>query len=194
VRHRFYHSRISWLQRDLIRALNPYVILGSNPVVNTDPFGDIVTPASTWACLCRDWCTRELPTIGWTLLLPNCPCTIAIQGGIAINPDDHIWNDPKGGDPVYHPGAAFCIRSKNSTGSCKPGQQCCYDSLGALITGGEGAGTPDKVGPDPWWCALWHYGEDVSTYKRCKLGNAIAIYLTCRPPNNANNCPANVKP
>jgi hypothetical protein len=77
---------------------------------------------------------------GWHALVPRCPCT---QADAAAAPDFSRDLNPFLGR--YHPGADVCYRSDPvaSVPGTEHRQQCCYDSAGALITSGGGAGTPD---------------------------------------------------
>ena len=98
-----------------------------------------------------------------------------------------------------------------------PGQQCCYDDTGKLITCGTAAGTPDKVSPINANCAIngfwsllgWpgqdplnafvsaanaisNFQSDVATFNSCRSeGRAMTDYLRARPPNNGLKCPNN---
>ncbi|MBI4567450.1 MAG: hypothetical protein HY719_03545 [Planctomycetes bacterium] len=88
----------------------------------------------------------------WYATLPDCPCTNPDAAGVVvvdgwarsnwlIGPTWPLWNG-------YHPGAENCFRSyptpANGLSVNGPGQQCCYDCSGNLITSGSGAGTPDR--------------------------------------------------
>lgn len=143
-------------------------------------------------CVCKCWANRQNPA--WLATLPNCPCTLATTpGGDPINPDKDNWRDPGEADPGYHPGAAHCMRSIPTVDG-GPGQQCCYDAAGNLITVGGGAGTPDLVAPDPWWDildVLDHVAEDVTPYNHCVRVGMLDCYLHHRPPNNGNGCTCN---
>ena len=75
-----------------------------------------------------------------------------------------------------------------------PGQQCCYDKNGNLITGGESAGTPDKVAPQGPFDTYFHWEEDVQTFNWCKDSGNIDKYWEVRPPNNGNKCKENKLP
>ena len=80
----------------------------------------------------------------WWEALPDCPCN-----------ENQIPPGWTGGaaNQTYHPGAQNCYRSPALTedevvaagldARLRPGQQCCYDPNGNLITSGAGAGTPD---------------------------------------------------
>jgi hypothetical protein len=122
------------------------------------------------------------------------------------NPDPTIWEDPiqwqlnlfrwplNPFNPDYHPGAVYDMRSKKQAEYGGAGQQCTYDSNLRLITHGAGAGTPDKAAPGFFGS---HYAEDVEPYEWAleldggKPGKYVEMYLSVRPPNNANNCPIN---
>jgi hypothetical protein len=193
-----------WITRDPISyegsRWNLYEYVGGKPNQLTDPFGLAHTPQLPFLpiedeevgccykgaasikdlqfCMCLEWMRDEQdrPT-DWLDALPNCPCSI---GNPPRNPDPYFWEEP--GAPVCcHPGAANCIRSKENLFG--RGQQCCYDSGGNLITGGGGAGTPDRSAPP----GQGHYLEDVKPFNVCPL----EYYHEFRPPNNGNNCPEN---
>ncbi len=135
-------------------------------------------------------------------MLPNCPCA----DEVARSSSD--WAGPGACKPEYHPGAVTGYRSARgyeSLPGTNHGQQCCYDVDGLLITGGEGAGTPDLVqapsgfgaalagiftsGPGP--LAAWdHYTSDVQPWNELKW----EVYNRYWVPNNGNNCPTNTKP
>jgi hypothetical protein len=123
---------------------------------------------------------------------------------------DYSWGSegrfPNPAENTYHPGATECFRSyrKKLTKAERryvlaPGQQCCYDSVGDLITGGTGAGTPDKVGTAigedangrfdyDLTLVIQHYFEDVRPFE--KMG--AKAYLRLWPPDNKNGCKSNV--
>jgi RHS repeat-associated protein len=186
---------------------NPYVYARNNPLRYTDPSGLRVAsmelpppggypPPRTAAQDCACWVrSQQNQGTGWLAKLPACPCSV---GKPPKNPNPSIWHDPEGASPHYHPGATTCIRSypvayfPDPLGlACQPGQQCCYDASGSLITHGAGAGTPDKAAPQgPYGislCTAGHYAEDVMPFGYCPLDT----YLKYRPPNNGNNCSQN---
>jgi hypothetical protein len=82
---------------------------------------------------------RFYPCKAWWGRLPPCPPTIDLAkpnlraGGVR-------WGKDCGN--TLHRGVN-CIRNIVQNG---PGQQCCYDGDGNLVTHGPSAGTPDKVG------------------------------------------------
>jgi hypothetical protein len=183
---------------------NPYVYARNNPLRYTDPSGLRAAgmelppsggypPSGTPAGDCACWVqTQQNQGTGWLAKLPACPCSI---GKPPKNPNPSTWHDPEGASPYYHPGAKTCIRSypvaffPDPLGlACQPGQQCCYDGSGSLITHGAGAGTPDYAAPQgASLCTLGHYAADVMPFGYCPLDT----YLKYRPPNNGNNCPGN---
>lgn len=138
-------------------------------------------------CRCLTWIQKEQKRGDkWLATLPDCPCSIGIP---AQNPDPRIWDPPKPASPYFHPGAANCIRSSTATKGGH-GQQCCYDSLGKLITGGLGAGSPDYS--HSWPPTGEHFFDDVRPWENCRRGGMLWDYFEYRPANNGNKCAANV--
>ncbi len=138
-------------------------------------------------CYCCCWAGRQPNPATWTLALPDCPCRISFdQGGDPVNPDSETWRPLEDADPTYHPSAQYCMRSQGPLIDGGPGQQCCYDATGDLITVGGGAGTPDMVAPTGWWDFLVHLEVDVAPYDRCKASGMLDCYLLHRPPNNGH--------
>src|SRR5262249_7542987 len=130
----------------------------------------------------------------WLKRLPSCPCDI---GSPPKKPPLFLWLDVEPADQKYHPGATWCIRSIPGE-IYAPGQQCCYDNQGKLITHGEAAGTPDVVAPYLWGSGtgtpispILHYWQDVRSFEMCKSAGMLDIYLKYRPPNNGCNCKEN---
>lgn len=86
-----------------------------------------------------EWAKSEWADQGWKSGLPKCPCK---------NPTTFVFPfvlDPDIDLEKFHPGASQCNRSLPLL--IGPGQQCCYDNHGKLLTFGPGAGTPDRVAP-----------------------------------------------
>lgn len=129
------------------------------------------------------------PTSQWHETLPDCPCTLDL---VAPNTSfaDGRWSaiqdaEDEGAWVGYHPGAEFEVRwhpSISATGSVA-GQQCTYDSNKNLVTGGLGAGTPDRVSPllpggigliDHWFADVRPFSDDATT---------CSVYLRNWPPN-----------
>lgn len=119
--------------------------------------------------------TKEVQTKtpNWKKYLPCCPEKISE----ARSRDWELSNEYLDQDieeslgfgllECFHLNAVNCIRSKKYSGGDRPGQQCCYNSRGDLITKGLGAGTPDYFAPgssnklhekfDVWtWTKLSH--------------------------------------
>jgi hypothetical protein len=138
-------------------------------------------------CYCKCWACAQTDS-SWLGQLPACPCSID-DNGIIVNPDPSVWQDPKA-PACCHPGAVWCIRSK-CPWIMKPGQQCCYNILGQLITAGAGAGTPDIAGPCGPISWAKHMDEDVQPWRMCMKVNMLDCYLHHRPPNNAQGCQCN---
>jgi len=147
------------------------------------------------AALVRQKAVEELQGDCWLSHLPNCPCSILLDGPCGCPKDDRIgegWT-MAGKANSTHPGGTWEVRWTNPNyGTEVPGQQCVYDACGKLITKGAAAGTPDKRGfdSDKWKIdpANWgHACYDVIPYIVMTQGG----YLEIRPPNNGNNCPEN---
>ncbi len=142
-------------------------------------------------CFCTCWAASQPQPSTWLAALPNCPCQLLVDArGHPANPDPEHWYDPESGSQTYHPGSTTCIRSVPAVNG-GPGQQCCYDASGTLITVGGSAGTPDIVAPDGWWDAWTHWEEDIQPFNYCKLAGLLECYLHHRPPNNGNGCACN---
>jgi hypothetical protein len=143
-------------------------------------------------CYCCCWQNLQPNPPTWLQTLQNCPCTVPTdQNGNLIVPDGSLWSPCA---PDFHPGAVFCMRSDcDSIPDGAPGQQCCYDANGNLITVGPAAGTPDQVAP----CGSifgdigTHLDEDVDPFRFCMDAGMVDCYLFHRPPNNGNNCACN---
>lgn len=165
-------------------------------VLESDPFAPIVEGIDDPAAL-----VSALESAGWQAAWIDIwdePCDDVVvldigfdEDGDPINPDPDVWKNPKPASPTYHPGAAFCMRSNCPDVDGGPGQQCCYDSSGNLVTVGGGAGTPDIIAPCGPFDAIGHNEEDVQSYNRCKRAGMLDCYLRHRPPNNGNGCACN---
>lgn len=122
--------------------------------------------------------------------------------------DEFTWMAYRYFERDYHPGSTGCIRQNNPTPvdievqntpgtqfpyriRICPGQQCCYDDKGKLITHGEGAGTVDIYGPEckPYF---WdHVRWDVKYFKLMRKCGLTREYLLVRPPDPNHWCPRN---
>ncbi len=156
--------------------------------------------------LCTHSSTQQLDnqdSSTWHEKLPACPCENPDRDGVKLNDG---WAEDKGDIEKYHSGATKCFRSYpyTKTQMGKSGQQCCYDANGKLITGGSGAGTPDKVST----CSgekkdgamiirqsgLWgHYFKDVRPWvKFGGVNGGWKEYNKTWVPNQGNNCKLNI--
>jgi len=139
-RNRFYHSQLGrWVNRDPIGYdagdMNLYEYVGSRPTFFQDPEG---------------LAYGKKPK-GKATPIKSCP---------PKNPGNEMgdgWCSE--GANSFHPGAKECFREPRGPG---PGNQCCYDDGGNLITDGPGAGTPDRASPaggeDDCGDCTWDYG------------------------------------
>lgn len=189
VRHRSYHPEMGrWMQRDpagYVDGWDLYEYVGGRAVTSRDPSGmlSLLCEKDTNA---QDCCMMDSlsPTVPGNI--PDCPCSV---GSPPANPDPAIWRDPNPADQAYHPGATTCMRSVAPCG--QPGQQCCYDSKGALITDGPAAGTPDRYAPDCIAGVVKHYFVDVVPFQKCRDAGMLCAYFGFRTPNTGDGCPAN---
>jgi len=198
-----------WMEQDPIGFsggfANLYIYAGNNAPRYTDPSGLLEIPGyrydpfgsgPNYAQLCKNWAaSEEKADKSWLNSIPSCPCDVGVppkrpQG------KGYLWLDPEPADQKYHPGASSCMRS--IPGSLYgPGQQCCYDRGGKLITHGAGAGTPDKTAPYGGWpngnplSILLHYFEDVVPFIWCSKADMLDVYLKYRPPDNSCECKKN---
>lgn len=126
---------------------------------------------------------------GWYYCIPPCPCTVAELQAFSWNknvtvvyPDSHV-----------HPFATSCARVKFD--DCCAGNQCCYDARGNLITGGQGAGSPDKVSPTGICALPGHVLNDFLPYVLCVLfADGWETYNQSFPPYNDKDCLPNTTP
>ncbi|MBK8566685.1 MAG: hypothetical protein IPN76_25990, partial [Saprospiraceae bacterium] len=130
----------------------------------------------------------------WYSSLPPCPCTYQEAQKLGkTNCPKGEWLDCGSGDLIrkYHYGAAFEVRWAPE-GVDVPGQQCTYNSNGALITAGIAAGSPDMDSPDgcgfPSGIDLGHYSKDVLPWESGLVSVPCWQYLRDWPANNRNDC------
>lgn len=189
----------------LIKTLHPYAYANNNPSKTTDPSGldaaedfedaiedlqDTLNNLGVGIALrrCQAWVALQKLRQGWLKNLPACPC---FQCEVDSGDNAGKWTTPKEADQRFHPGADDCVRSVPVVlPPFASGQQCCYKNH-ELITDGPGAGTPDHVGPGPGDAyAGIHFIEDVRMFFYCEAAGRVDLYLSVRPPNNANKCDA----
>lgn len=171
-------------------------IIGGDQQLPEGQYFPVYTIGSKCYCCC--WSNLQPASPAWPTSLPSCPCEVNfdVDGNPVdedCNPLDN-WELDLPADQDYHPGAAFCLRTC-ATYDGGPGQQCCYDSRGNLITDGAGAGTPDLVSPCNWFLNPWdtwtHRREDVIPFLHCERAGMLDCYLLHRHPNNGDNCDCN---
>jgi hypothetical protein len=139
---------------------------------------------------------------GWYDKLPDCPC---------FSPGDKLddgWAIEKGDLSKFHKGATTSFRSYPAieTSAGKSGQQCCYDENGKLITSGQAAGTPDRIGTckgenEKGIVRLrilglpGHFKNDVKPWKQFMQEDSIGWkkYNSIWVPNTGKSCTANAK-
>jgi RHS repeat-associated protein len=208
-----------WLCRDPIQeqgGVNLYLSVDNSPIDVADPLG-LHTINNAWAYLINHgiapaipayfdpitqqwfpgqysdqqlfnaWVALEQADTGWLSTISDCPDNIRIVNGQPQNCDQSQWKSFGAANQTFHPGASWCMRSNTSSG---PGQQCCYDSHGDLITSGLGAGTPDRQAAS-FWNGLYlnHYFHDVAPFNIAWqldggiLGSHLRAYLAVRPPS-----------
>jgi RHS repeat-associated protein len=217
---RYYSPELGrWPSRDPIEeagGANLYLFVGNSPINAADPLGlytinnawnslisQGVTPATPgyfdpmtqqWIPaqysdqqLYNEWVALEQADAGWLSNIPDCPDKICVANGQPQDCDNGQWKSLGAASQTFHPGASWCMRSDTSSG---PGQQCCYDSQGDLITSGLGAGTPDRQAASFWnGIFLNHYFHDVAPFNIAwqldggALGPNLSAYLAVRPPS-----------
>uniref|UniRef100_A0A3B4FJG8 Sushi domain containing 2 n=1 Tax=Pundamilia nyererei TaxID=303518 RepID=A0A3B4FJG8_9CICH len=99
---------------------------------------------------------------------------------------------------TYHPGCVHCVRAIHASPIHGSGQQCCYDSTGALVLTGDSVGgsTPDRAhdwGSPPYikpprvpGYSHWLY-DVMSFYYCCLWSDHCHIYLKRRPSSGCQN-------
>lgn len=142
-----------------------------------------------------EWLSLERASTSWQAGLPKCPPCLAASGASVANPDPAIWDDPHTPTNAakFHPGGVWEIRTKNANSS-GAGNQCIYDSAGALIVTGPGIGTADRVQVSgiagTIWNWMWetgHIGHDVTPFDYAydmdggTHGTRVSQYVSVRP-------------
>ena len=128
-----------------------------------------------------EWLRLELADAGWLNDIPDCPDKICVKGGEPKDCDNGEWNGLGEASQTFHPGAKWCMRSKEFGDSA---QQCCYDENGDLMTDLPAAGTPDRVASS-FWNGLYggHYSHDVQPYNLAETLGRVSDYGKARPPS-----------
>ncbi|XP_067376415.1 sushi domain-containing protein 2 isoform X1 [Channa argus] len=153
-----------------------------------------------WAsnkCLQWDILEKKLPN--FLNVLTDCPCTLAqARADTGRFHTDHSCDIERGSVCTYHPGSVHCVRAVQASPLHGSGQQCCYDSTGALLLTGDsfGGGTPDRAHDwgsppyrkPPWVPGYSHWLYDVTSYFHCCLwSDHCHIYVTHRPSSGCRN-------
>ncbi|ADG66878.1 AmoP [Planctopirus limnophila DSM 3776] len=143
---------------------------------------------AAWA----EWDATETP-LDWSEKVQPCPCN---QSSLETGKERVRWVESPT-DVATHPGCKTCFRSLNTLpwlALVVPGQQCCFDDGGKLLTCGTGAGTVDyKHSIDN---PIGHFLRDVYPYMVCEKAGMLDKYLERRPNNqgkdsDGNPCPQN---
>ncbi|CAN0399700.1 unnamed protein product, partial [Phaeothamnion confervicola] len=82
----------------------------------------------------------------------------------------------------FHPGAAFCVRSAAlpDGGVLSPGNQCCYDTAGQIVTEmAKGGGTADRYRGVPASFVAHIWSDVISFDVCCKCPAGSAKTLPC---------------
>jgi RHS repeat-associated protein len=144
------------------------------------------------------WYELEINDMTWTSQVPDCPCTLCLEGDDPVKPKSNTSVDWRAPDDISifsqggHPGGVFEMRSEaNGYGA---GQQCVYDKHGVILDAlEEGPGTMDRKTPS---LMLWlHIGHDVQPFKLAKridggglTGEYVRLYFRVRKLNTKKNC------
>ncbi|XP_034548771.1 sushi domain-containing protein 2 [Notolabrus celidotus] len=156
--------------------------------------------SAAWAenkCLQWDEVEKTLPNF-LDELIP-CPCTLAqARADTGRFHTDYSCDIERGSVCTYHPGCVHCVRAVQASPTHGSGQQCCYDSTGALVLTGDSTGgsTPDRAhdwGSPPYRApprvpgySHWLY-DVMSFYYCCLWSHHCHIYLNHRPSSGCRN-------
>nr|XP_043882044.1 sushi domain-containing protein 2 isoform X1 [Solea senegalensis] len=148
---------------------------------------------------CLQWDVREKTLPGFLNELIDCPCTLAqARADTGRFHTDYSCDIERGSVCTYHPGSVHCVRAIQASPIHGSGQQCCYDSTGALMLTGDssGAGTPDRAhewGSPPYrepprvpGYSHWLY-DVMSFYYCCLWSDHCHIYFNHRPSSGCHN-------
>ena len=227
VRHRVLHPELgNWVQRDpvvllygtisyrIVTISNLYSCVLNSPLTYYDPDGreekprkglqdwidnfiELIKdwPRQKFEDSCKEWMKRnDVLGYDWLKELRACPCSQSD----AEKDTGYFSKDP---NPSFHKGCDTCFRGGrkndlNPLTPANPGQQCCYKD-GNLITGGTGAGSPDRFGPQGPSSLLYHFEQDVAPAIVCEKAGMIDEYNKRRPPDPGKDskgkaCPPNI--
>ncbi|KAK5932062.1 hypothetical protein CgunFtcFv8_003797 [Champsocephalus gunnari] len=153
-----------------------------------------------WArsrCLQWDVLENKLPNFLEDLI--TCPCTLAqARADTGRFHTDYSCDIERGSVCTYHPGSVHCVRAIQASPTHGSGQQCCYDSTGALVLTGDsiGGSTPDRAhdwGSPPYrepprvpGYSHWLY-DVMSFYYCCLWSDHCNIYFKHRPSSGCRS-------
>ncbi|XP_045890916.1 sushi domain-containing protein 2 isoform X3 [Micropterus dolomieu] len=156
--------------------------------------------SAAWAkskCLQWDVLEKKLPNFLDELI--DCPCTLAqARADTGRFHTDYSCDIERGSVCTYHPGSVHCVRAVQASPTHGSGQQCCYDSTGALVLTGDsiGGSTPDRAhdwGSPPYrepprvpGYSHWLY-DVISFYYCCLWSDHCHIYFNHRPSSGCRN-------
>ncbi|XP_070821377.1 sushi domain-containing protein 2 [Chaetodon trifascialis] len=156
--------------------------------------------SAAWAkskCLQWDVLEKKLPNFLDELI--DCPCTLAqARADTGRFHADYSCDIERGSVCTYHPGSIHCVRAIQASPTHGSGQQCCYDSTGALMLTGDSVGgsTPDRAhdwGAPPYrepprvpGYSHWLY-DVMSFYYCCLWSDRCHIYFNRRPSSRCQN-------
>ncbi|XP_044053587.1 sushi domain-containing protein 2 isoform X2 [Siniperca chuatsi] len=156
--------------------------------------------SAAWAkskCLQWDDLEKKLPNFLDELI--DCPCTLAqARADTGRFHTDYSCDIERGSVCTYHPGSVHCVRAVQASPTHGSGQQCCYDSKGALVLTGDsiGGSTPDRAhdwGSPPYrnpprvpGYSHWLY-DVMSFYYCCLWSDHCHIYFNHRPSSGCRN-------
>ncbi|XP_068167879.1 sushi domain-containing protein 2 isoform X2 [Antennarius striatus] len=160
-------------------------------------FRDDSVAWATNKCLQWDVLEKRLPNFLEDLI--DCPCTIVqARADTGRFHPDRGCDIERGSVCIYHPGSVHCVRSTQASLTHGSGQQCCYDSTGALMFAGDtfGGSTPDRAhewgsppyGQPPRVPGYSHWIYDIISFYHCCLwSDHCQIYLDHRPSTGCRN-------
>ncbi|XP_041855315.1 sushi domain-containing protein 2 isoform X2 [Melanotaenia boesemani] len=156
--------------------------------------------SSAWAQnKCLQWDAKEKKLPNFLNELIDCPCTLAqARADTGRFHTDYSCDIERGSVCTYHPGSVHCVRGIQASPNHGSGQQCCYDSAGALVLTGDSAGgsTPDRAhdwGSPPYQepprvPGYSHWLYDVMSFHYCCLwSDHCHIYFKHRPSSLCRN-------
>uniref|UniRef100_A0A4W6E947 Sushi domain containing 2 n=1 Tax=Lates calcarifer TaxID=8187 RepID=A0A4W6E947_LATCA len=136
--------------------------------------------SASWAknkCLQWDDLEKKLPNFLSELI--DCPCTLAqARADTGRFHTDYSCDIERGSVCTFHPGSVHCVRAIKASPTHGSGQQCCYDSTGALLLTGDsiGGSTPDRA--HDWGSPPYKEPPRVPGYSHW-LYDVMSFYYCC---------------